>query len=411
MTLDLAAVARQLFAAQPLLHRAEERRREREAAAAEALALLDNVSLPLRARERPGLRPPEALEPLATRIAAPPAPTRYSVAATDGSQIAPDPHSALLYYVINVGRVALHYGDARAHLDSRPTFTCADEELYTTIRERTAARDDRPQRPAERYARVQERRELLDEHLLATKRKVAELRELVAFIREQRSDAPLLALQDGSLILAEHESLARAGYVQPLLLRDYLAALSELVRERIPLAGFISRPRSDIVAGLLRAAVCRHDDASWRTGCQNEPTALCARLAGATDRDVVTAIGLQAGERSARFRSRWREARPGEPTMDIDFFFLHTGSEIARVQLPADLADDAALRDFVHAALVDQCRRGDGYPPALAEAHEQAIIRASDRRAFALLVERQLSALGLPTLPSAKQQAKERRAL
>lgn len=413
MTLDLAALAEQLRAAQERLRGAQERRRTREQAAAEALALVRDRPLPLAVGSRPGFSPPLALEPVDRRVAVAPAPQRYSVVATDGSQIAPDPHGALLYYVINVGRVALHYGDARAHLDSRPTFTCAEDDLFASVDEQVETPDRRPQpeRAGERDARVRERRELLDEHLLATKRKVAEMRALVAFVREQRTEVPLLALQDGSLIMTEHESLGRAGFVQPLLLREYVAALRELVEERVPVAGYISRPRSDIVAGLLRAAVCQHDDATWREGCRAEPAALCARLAGATDDEVVAAIGLQAGERSARFRSRWREARAGEPAMEIDFFFLHSGSEIARVQLPADLADDAALLDFAHAALVDQCARGDGYPPALAEAHEQAIIRAGDRRAFVALVEEDLARLGLPASPSAKQRAKDRRVL
>ncbi|MBI2322460.1 MAG: DNA double-strand break repair nuclease NurA [Chloroflexi bacterium] len=413
MTLDLAALAAQLRGAQERLRGAQERRRTREQAAAEALALVRDRPLPLAVRARPGFSPPQALESLDRRVPVPAAPQRYSVVATDGSQIAPDPHGALLYYVINVGRVALHYGDARAHLDSRPTFTCAEDDLFASVEEQVETPDRRPQpeRAGEHYARVRERRELLDEHLLATKRKVAEMRALVAFVREQRADAPLLALQDGSLIMTEHESLGRAGFVQPPLLRDYVAALRELVEEPVPVAGYISRPRSDIVAGLLRAAVCQHDDATWREGCRAEPAALCARLAGATDDEVVAAIGLQPGERSARFRSRWREARAGEPAMEIDFFFLHSGSEIARVQLPADLADDAALLDFTHAALMDQCRRGDGYPPALAEAHEQAIIRAGDRRAFVALVEDDLARLGLPASPSAKQRAKDRRAL
>lgn len=397
MTLDLAAAARQLQEARPMLHRAEERRRMRQEAAAEALALVQAEPDRL-AVHRPSARPPEVVEqPLDLRRAAPPVPLPYSVVATDGSQIAPDPHGILLYTVINVGRVALHYGTPAAQLDSRAMFTCDEDKLFVYIGGR---------------------RELVDEHVLATQRKVAELRELAALAAEQQRGAPLLALQDGSLILTEHESVARAGSVvleagehRPRLLREYVSALNELVERRIVVAGFISRPRSDLVARLLRAAVCAHDEATWRADCQVDPGALCARLAGASDRDVVAAIGLQPGERSARFRSRWRDTRPDEPGMEIDFFFLHTGTEIARVQLPATQADDAHLLDFCHAALVDQCRRGGGYPPALAEAHEQAVITASDRRAFAALVERQLLQLGLSGQPSAKQRAKDLRPL
>jgi hypothetical protein len=38
---------------------------------------------------------------------------------------------------------------------------------------------------------------------------------------------------------------------------------------------------------------------------------------------------------------------------------------------------------------MDQCAKGRGYPVALSEAHEQAVVRAADRRSFDELVRRQ----------------------
>jgi hypothetical protein len=41
------------------------------------------------------------------------------------------------------------------------------------------------------------------------------------------------------------------------------------------------------------------------------------------------------------------------------------------------------------AAVMNQCAKGMGYPVALSEAHEQAVVRAGDRRAFVELARRQ----------------------
>ena len=38
--------------------------------------------------------------------------------------------------------------------------------------------------------------------------------------------------------------------------------------------------------------------------------------------------------------------------------------------------------DFAHACLLDQNAKGLGYPLALQEAHEQAVVTGSDRRVF-----------------------------
>jgi NurA-like 5'-3' nuclease len=45
--------------------------------------------------------------------------------------------------------------------------------------------------------------------------------------------------------------------------------------------------------------------------------------------------------------------------------------------------------EVLAARVLDQCEKGRGYPVALSEAHEQAVVRAADRRAFEELVRRQ----------------------
>jgi hypothetical protein len=52
----------------------------------------------------------EPVEPLDTKISIPAPPPTHTVIATDGSQIAPSHHEIAYCYLINVGRVVLHYG-------------------------------------------------------------------------------------------------------------------------------------------------------------------------------------------------------------------------------------------------------------------------------------------------------------
>jgi len=69
---------------------------------------------------------------------------------------------------------------------------------------------------------------------------------------------------------------------------------------------------------------------------------------------------------------------------------------------------DEAL-DLAHGALLAQAAKGHGYPLALQEAHEQAVVSTSDRAHFAQLVEELLAAEGLPTTTSQKDRSKRTR--
>ena len=90
---------------------------------------------------------------------------------------------------------------------------------------------------------------------------------------------------------------------------------------------------------------------------------------------------------------------------------MRVGREIARVELPRWVADDRAQVGLVHALVYDQCMRGQGYPVALARAHEQAIVRAADRRAFLGIVEGSLLRAELPASDSRKRESKEHQAV
>ena len=58
--------------------------------------------------------------------------------------------------------------------------------------------------------------------------------------------------------------------------------------------------------------------------------------------------------------------------------------------------------------LVRQCELGMGYPVAISEAHEQAVISGHDREEFRRLTIKLLEQRGLPTPESAKATSKRR---
>ena len=93
----------------------------------------------------------------------------------------------------------------------------------------------------------------------------------------------------------------------------------------------------------------------------------------------------------------------------VHFFYLNVDDEVARVEIPKWVADDNNLLDLTHALVIDQCQRGHGYPVALSEAHEKAVITGADRELFWQMVETFLVGEHLPTPTSAKSRSKKTR--
>ena len=84
------------------------------------------------------------------------------------------------------------------------------------------------------------------------------------------------------------------------------------------------------------------------------------------------------------------------------FFYLNSGTEIARVEVPDWVADNRELLARGHAMLVRQCELGLGYPVVISEAHEQAVVSGHDRAEFRRLAIMLMERQGLPTPESAK---------
>jgi hypothetical protein len=322
----------------------------------------------------------------------PPVPPNFTVIASDGSHIDVDRHRSTRCYLINIGSVTLNYGTSPgAVLDSLPRLYAGDENLVIAA-------------PGQRG-----REQPIEGALLGVKRGVDECRHLVELAAALPVDSPIISLLDGSLILWNLE--AYADFVtEELLDRGLLACFEDLRKlsqeRKLALASYISYPRSTDVVNALRVAVCPGETVD-SDHCPECETRECDALAGVRDRELFTGL-LESGERSALFISSSKiQQRYG--VHQVHFFYMKVDDEIARVELPKWVAADADLLNLTHTLILDQCRRGQGYPVALSEAHEKAVVTWADAENFWRLVESSLAEERLPVMGSAKNRSKRTR--
>lgn len=349
-------------------------------------------------------------------------PIDYVVLATDGSHIDIDRHIPVRCYLLNLGWARIGYG-AYAHLtalDSEPALSFTDEEL--------AFGDDEDA----------SHEEVVAGNILSALRSVREMELLADLIERLPPDVPTLALLDGTLMLWGLSPLATVSSrtLNRLLDKGVLAALNRLrdLASQRPLAvvSYISYPSSAEVTNMLRLAFCPMGRGSCpadgiihpAVDCHHCPGRIggnsgrpCDIVAGGNDRHLFQRL-LGEGERSAVLQ-RHPAGRESvyrlycEQGHALAFFYLRmplgVPDEVARVEMPIWNAHDPERLRLAHALLLDQCRRGMGYPVAIMEAHEQAVINGADREAFRQLLENTLAQYGGGFSTSAKSRSKRGR--
>ena len=328
----------------------------------------------------------------------PPAVDQYTIAATDGSFILPTRHSPARYYLLNTGRVLIEYGENPwARLDSRAELYYRPEDLVIGA-------------PVHKIP--------VTGTTIGPRRAAEELREAAAMLVE--SSGPCVALQDGTLILWSLETLQDP--VKEWTLPPFIEAMDEFRRRGIPVASYVSAPGSREIVNLMRIALCDYPLEGLPVNCdhcrsrilteQREPP--CDVIPEVTDRFFFEAIQkLEFGERSAIYSSTSKildEYQLGSSDdFRIDFFYVNVGSEIGRVEIPRWVSRSDEHLDLVHSVVVDQCERGRGYPVALQEAHEQAVLSTSDRMLMEIAIERELARHGIVLTYTGKDGSKRGR--
>lgn len=338
-------------------------------------------------QDRLGFAAAEPIESLGTRVEIATAPPVHTAIATDGSQIAPSHHEIAYCYLINVGRVVLHYGQSlHPLLDSLPEVFYRPEDLF-----------------------VSRQWGIRTEEWMGYRRTVSEataLAELACGVQASVADSvPLLAMVDGSLIHWVFESLPTEA--RDRLLPPMLDAWDQLRQAKIPLIGYLSASRSGESLNFLRLQTCPHPAPDCATHCPGQTDqAPCHVFAPLRDAALWSAF-LEPGQRSPLWRSSARILDLYGPHT-IYFCYVHVGTEIARIEFPSWVAEDAALLDSALSLALAQVQKGYGYPVALAEAHNQAVVRGGDRSRFFSLLEQQMIRAGLKNIGTSYKEARKR---
>jgi hypothetical protein len=330
------------------------------------------------------------VEPLTTRslIASPP--DRHSVFATDGSQIAPSHHEIAYCYLINIGRIMLHYGqNLHPLLDSIPEIYYRKEDLYG----------------ARQWG-------IRTEEWMGYCRSVLEAQFLAEMACRwvkppgPHSD-PNLAMVDGSLIYWFLETLPTEA--RDKILPPILSAWEDLQQNQIPLVGYISASRSAEAMNFLRLQACSYETANCGLNCSDmeDGTTPCQVFEPLRDATFWSYL-LEPGQRSPLWQSSARILDLYPPEQRIYFCYLNVGTEVARVEFPAWVVHHPSLLEQSLGILLAQVNKGYGYPVAIAEAHNQAVVRGGDRSRFFALLEQQMLKTGLQNVGTSYKEARKR---
>ena len=291
-------------------------------------------------------RPLPAGEPLVSSQPQPASVTQATIIAADGSQILPDRHAAIQYYVINVGALAMRIGSGT----SPEVFT--DTELHILDEFEDT---------------------VFSESQIALQRDVSERKKLLEVA--QKYAAPFIALTEGQLELWGAADIDNSRDFEKTL-NDYLNALKEMENQKIVTSGYVDKPGANWVVRLMEVATIPKDE--LRNLRKHRP------FLGVTDRWLFGNI-LGRHERSAIFALQAKSAEKYKASIAIHFFYLNVGDEqkpvIVRVDVPLWVVQNKEALDMLHCALIEQTQimSHRPFPYLLHRAHETAVVSMREK--------------------------------
>lgn len=328
----------------------------------------------------------------------------YAVLAVDGSQVYPDRHiSGINCFLINTGQCHLEYGQAsKANLSSQPYVFTPDNVFEPDGK-------NFPTDISFSSDLVDLKREELE---LETSFKTAhELNQ-----KYSGQNTPFAVLVDGSLIFWQLEG--KAPDIKKYFLNKYFEHLNSFYENNIPIAGYISMPKSRELINLIKIGLCRFEVANCISCHSLHNTFPCKDIDHVFDTQIAS-IFLNPNFRSTIFYSNSKVVDLYPEHLKPCFVYLNTGKEIVRLEFPiwmtqpshkaqaSSCKDYAGHRpaltqnfdkaecgtrqkttylDLICKIAIDQSVKGQGYPVVLSEAHEQAVIKGFDKDFFYQLI-------------------------
>ena len=283
----------------------------------------------------------------------------YTVLAVDGSQVYPNRHMAGVgCFLLNIGGASFRYGPVESSVS---LFSTPEVSPFSAVA----------------VAGEQVSTEIVD--LLRESR---ELSEAVRLARAQRDQSPVVLI-DGTIIFWMLEG--KSPDVRTQFLQEYMAAFEQFYVDRIVYAGYISMPKSREVMSLVKLGLCRFTVANCIPCHAVYDTFPCKAVDTLLDTHLMSHL-LVPGQRSPLFETASSITKEYPVYARPWFCYLNVGAEIARLEMPAWVAADEQLVAHVCRVALDQAAKGSGYPVVLAEAHEQAVVKAADRDFFYQLI-------------------------
>jgi hypothetical protein len=283
----------------------------------------------------------------------------YVLLAADGSQINPDRHAMVEFGAINVGAIRLQPGTGQPPQEMVHSQLMFHDDLFTASGN------------------------LLTDDLVALKRDLAERQVLADLAR--RESASVLALTDGPLELFREP---RGMPEFEAELERYQQVLEDLARLEVGTAGYVDRPRGDLVVRLLELVILQRRGQISKAGTEHP-------LRGVFDTTLFWNL-LKPGERSAIFAIRSGSSKSFQGSLALHFFYLNVGRAdhpyLARVEVPRWVAENKRLVNLLHACLVEQAHHlgAAPYPYILHRAHEIAVISWDERSQLESMIAAEL---------------------
>jgi len=286
---------------------------------------------------------------------------QYTVLAVDGSQVYPNRHMAGIgCFLLNIGGAQFTYGEPASIV----SFFSIPEVCP--------------------FSEINAGKESVSSETVDLLRESRELFYAVKQATEIVAQEPVVLI-DGTIIFWMLEG--KAPEVRTQFLKEYLQAFEQLYVQRIVYAGYISMPKSREVMSLVKLGLCRFTVANCIPCHAVYDTFPCKVVDSLLDTHLMEQL-LKPGQRSPLFETASSIVQEYPVYAKPWFCYLHVGHEIARLEMPAWVAQDEVLVARLCRVALDQADKGVGYPVVLAEAHEQAVIKGADRDFFYQLIQK-----------------------